>query len=125
MKNVQRLGATLFLTCCALRQSSLRLGLQSGHGSKEKDQHADGHERERGAREELRYSIETLAASGLHECDQGQDKSDAVTGQRDRGGGLWGPARCGTRKRTAQEAEPQEEKRREPEFAQMIHAPPA
>ena len=63
-------------------------GLQPGHGSKEKDQHADSHQCERGAREKFRYSIETLAQSGLHECDQGQDKPDAITGQRDGGGGL-------------------------------------
>ena len=99
--------------------------LQAGHGPKEKDQHADGHERKRGAREKLSRPIETLAAPGLHECEQSQDEPEAVADHRDGDSGLRGPARRGTRKRTAQEAEPKEEKRREPEFAQVIHAPPA
>ena len=99
--------------------------LQPGHGSKEKDQHADGHERERGAREKLRYPIETLTAPGLHECDQGQNESDTITDQRGGGGGLWGPACRGTRKRTGHQAEPKEEKRRQSKFTQVIHVPSA
>lgn len=104
-------------------ERAVALGLPPGHGPKEKDQHADGHERERAAREKLRYTIEALAAPGLHECDQGQNEPDAVTDQRDGDGGLRGPAGRGTRKRTAHQAEPKEEKGREPKFAQMIHAP--
>ena len=95
-------------------------GLPTGHGPKKKDQHADGHERERGAREKLRYTIEALAAPGLHECEQGQNEPDAVTGQRDGDGGLRAPACRGRRKRTADQTEPKEEKRREPKFAQAI-----
>ena len=82
------------------------LRLPRHHRAKEKDQHADGHERERGAREKLRYAIETLTAPGLHECDQGQNEPDTVTAHRDRGGGLRGPTRDGTRKRTAHQTEP-------------------
>jgi hypothetical protein len=49
-------------------------------------------------------------------------RPDAVTDHRDGGGGLCGPAGRGKRKRTAQQAEPNEEKRRESKFAQVIHA---
>lgn len=96
--------------------------LQTGHGSKKKDQHSDSHERERGACEKLRYSIETLAAPGLHECDQSQNESNRVTDHCNGDSGLRGPSRHGPRQRTAQEAKPKKEKRREPEFAEVIHS---
>src|ERR1700686_4708230 len=76
--------------------------LQTDHRAQKKDQHADGHERERRAREKFRDAIETLAASGLHERDQGQNETDAVTTERDRRGGRWRPPGCGRGKRTGQ-----------------------
>lgn len=115
--------------CCSrpgqMLWATTALCLQTCHGSKEKDQDADGDERQGRTRQKFCYPIETLAASGLRECKQGQDESDAITDHRDGHGGLRSPACRGTRKRTAQEAEPKEEKGRESKFAQVIQAPPA
>ena len=83
-----------------------RVWLQSGHGAKKKNQHADGHERERGAREKLRYSIETLAAPGLHESDQGENQSNGVRSERDRHAGLRLFAEEETRQSSAEQAQP-------------------
>ena len=83
------------------------------------------YERERGACEKLRYPIQALATPGLHEREQGQNKPNDVTDHRHRNSGLRSPAHHGTWKRTAHEAESKKEKRREPKFAQVIHAPVA
>jgi hypothetical protein len=107
----------------SLRDSTeLSPDLQSGHGSKEKNQNADGDERERSAREKLRCPIQALTAPGLHEGDQSQNEPDAITDHRDRDRGLRGPPCRGTGQRTAHQTETKKEKRRESNFAQMIHA---
>ena len=80
--------------------------LPPDHRAQKKDQHADRHQRERTAREKFRDAIETLAASGLHERDQGQNETDAVTNERDRRGGIRRPSGRGRGKRTDQLTEP-------------------
>jgi hypothetical protein len=49
--------------------NAIRKLLPTGHGPKEKEKYTNGHERERGAREKLRYSIKALTAPGLHKSD--------------------------------------------------------
>ena len=103
--------------------SALRhLHLQASHGSKENDENADGDEGERRPREKLGRPVETLATPRSHESDKRQDKPDAVTDQHH------GKSRRSRSRRTAnpkfpnQQTEPEKKKRREPEFAEMIHA---
>jgi hypothetical protein len=107
-----------------LASSSNAFGSDADHGPKEKDQHANDHQAERSAREKLRYPIQALTAPGLHERDQSQNEPDTITDQRDGSGSFWSTAHRGSGERTANQAKPKEEKRRDSKFAQMIHAPP-
>jgi len=96
--------------------------LTQDHGPQEKDQDADGDEGERAAREKLRCAIEILAALGIHKCDQGENEPEAITDQRQDDSRSRRPTSRGARKRTDDQSEPKEEKRREPKFAQVMHA---
>lgn len=80
--------------------------LPTGHRAQKNNQHANGHQRDRTASEKFRDAIETLAASGLHERDQGQNETDGVTTERDRRGGRWRQSGCGRGKRAGQFTEP-------------------
>ncbi len=75
-----------------------------------------------GAREKLRYSIQALTAPGLHERHQSQNEPDTITDQRDGGGSFRSSPERRSRERTAKQAEPKKEERRESKFAQVIHA---
>ena len=110
------------LTCTIQRPWIARIRSNSGDSAQKQDQNANGHERQRRASQELCYAIKTLAAPRLHESDQGEYKSQAVTDQGDGNRSLGRPPRAGGIKGTSEKTKPKKEKRRESKFAQMIHA---
>jgi hypothetical protein len=108
----------------AIWSLDFRFPLQPGHGAKENDQDTDGDERQWRASEKFRRPIETLATAGLHERDERQHEPHGVTDQRNGESRRWSPPEPGSG-RSAQKPEPEKEKRRQPEFAQVVHSAPA
>ena len=92
------------------------------HCPEENNQDPDRDETERRAREEFRRPIETLPTAGSHETDKRHDKPDAVTDQRDDQSCRRIPTDGRSGDCAAKKPEPEEKKRCQSKFAEMIHA---